>query len=129
MSTNTFSITSTIKRHPSRLPLSEIKDKILGKRYELSLVYIGKTRAHNLNKTYRQKTYVPNVLSFPLSEAAGEIFICPEVAKREAPKFNLSERGYLIYLFIHGCLHLKGHGHGDTMDTLEQKHLKLFNVK
>jgi probable rRNA maturation factor len=126
---STFSISSTIKKYPQRLPLKEIKNKILGKRYELSLVFVGKTRAQALNEAYRQKNYTPNVLSFPLSDEAGEIFICPEVAKREAVKFELSERGYIAYLFIHGCLHLKGYDHGDTMDKLEQKYLKAFNIK
>ena len=31
--------------------------------------------AQKLNKTYRKKTYTPNVLSFPLSKNEGEIFI------------------------------------------------------
>ena len=125
---NTFAISSTIKQYPKRLPFGDIKEKILGKRYELSLVFIGPDRAHTLNQSYRNKTYIPNVLSFPLSDSAGEIFICPQVAKKEAAKFDLSVNGYIQYLFIHGCLHLKGHDHGATMDTLERKYLKAFNI-
>jgi probable rRNA maturation factor len=107
----------------------DIADKILGKRYELSLVFIGKTRAASLNRTYRGKTYSPNVLSFPLDEKTGEIFICPQVAASEAAKFNLSPRGYVGFLFIHGCLHLKGLDHGDTMDKQEAKWVKHFGLK
>lgn len=121
-------ITSTVKKYPDYHPYAEMKRKILGTRYELSLVFVGKTRAATLNKNYRKKTYSPNVLSFPLNESAGEIFICPLVAKQEADKFNLSVDGYIAYLFIHGLLHLKGYDHGDTMDTLERKHLKAFNI-
>lgn len=105
-----------------------MKKKILGAKYELSLVFVGKERAATLNKTYRHKTYPPNVLSFPLSVNSGEIFICPSVAKNEASKFDLSADGYVAYLFIHGLIHLKGHDHGDTMDTLERKYLKAFNI-
>lgn len=105
-----------------------MKEAILGKSYELSLVFIGPDRARRLNEESRQKTYVPNVLSFPLSNSAGEIFICPHVAKREAKNFNLSERGYIAYLFIHGCVHLKGYDHGATMERLERKYLKAFNI-
>lgn len=125
---NTFSITHTVKTYPRRLPLEAIKQKILGSKYLLSVVYIGKTRAASLNRTYRHKSYTPNVLSFPLTNKAGEIYICPAIAKREAAKFNLSTRGYIAYLFIHGCLHLKGYDHGDTMEKLERKYLKTFNI-
>ncbi|MCD5381237.1 MAG: rRNA maturation RNase YbeY [Candidatus Pacebacteria bacterium] len=124
----TFTISSTIKKYPKRHPYEEMKKKVLGTRYELSLAFVGKTRAATLNKTYRNKTYSPNVLSFPLSEKAGEIVICPQVAIGEAAKFKLSVNGYIAYLFIHGLLHLKGLDHGDEMDKLEQKHLKAFKI-
>ncbi len=127
MSTD-FSISSTVQTYPKRLPYREIKEKVLGKRYELSLVFIGKTRAQSLNEAYRQKTYSPNVLSFPLDEKSGEIFICPQVAKREAAKFNLSVKGYIAFLFIHGCLHLKGYEHGATMERHERSLLKAFSI-
>jgi probable rRNA maturation factor len=100
----------------------------MGKKYEVCLTFLGSTRARTLNTNYRQKTYVPNVLSFPLDATHGDIFICPEVAKREAAKFSLSVNGYMAYLFIHGLLHLKGHDHSDTMDKLEQRYLKKFNI-
>jgi probable rRNA maturation factor len=105
-----------------------MKNDILGKRYNLSLQFVGPTRAAKLNQTYRQKTYTPNVLSFPLTPDTGEIFICPQVAVKEAAKYNLSQSGYVAYLFIHGLLHLKGLDHGDTMDKAEQKYLRKFDV-
>jgi probable rRNA maturation factor len=121
------SITSTVATYPS-FPYEKMKGAILGARYELSLSFVGATRAQALNVKYRKKTYVPNVLSFPLTETVGEIIICPQVAKREAKNFNLSVDGYIAYLFIHGCVHLKGHDHGDTMEKLEKKFLRQFNV-
>ena len=123
-----LSITSTVKSYP-RHKYADMADKILGKRYELSLVFVGKTRAATLNKTYRNKTYSPNVLSFPLDTQTGEIFICPQVAASEAAKFDLTPKGYIGFLFIHGCLHLKGLDHGDTMDKQEAKWVKHFGLK
>lgn len=123
-----FLSTSTVKHYPTQLPYQAIKEKILGKKYELSLIFIGKKRAIKLNQNYRQKTYTPNVLSFPLTSNTGEIFICPAVTKTEAKKYYLSPEGYIAFLFIHGCLHLKGYDHSDTMDKLELKFLKLFNI-
>jgi probable rRNA maturation factor len=124
----TFSISSTVKKYPKKHPYEEMKRAVLGARYELSLVFIGNTRAATLNATYRKKTYSPNVLSFPLSDSAGEIFIAPKVAASEANKFNLSQDGYVAFLFIHGLLHLKGLDHGDEMDMLEKKYLKKFSI-
>lgn len=122
-----FSLSSSVTSYP-RHKYEEIKNSILGKRYDLSLVFIGKTRASTLNQTYRNKSYSPNVLSFPLDKSTGEIFICPQVAKREASKYDLSPNGYVAFLFIHGCLHLKGYAHGATMDKQEQKYLRLFEI-
>lgn len=121
-------IQSTVRSYP-KFKYDEMKNKILGKNYALSLVFVGAQRAQTLNETYRKKTYTPNVLSFPLSESAGEVYICPRVAKSQARKFGLSERGYIAFLFIHALLHLKGHDHGDTMDTQEQHYLRVFGIK
>jgi probable rRNA maturation factor len=105
-----------------------MKTAVMGTGYELSLSFVGPTRAQAFNLKYRKKSYVPNVLSFPLTDGVGEIIICPQVAKGEAKNFNLSVDGYIAYLFIHGLVHLKGHDHGDTMEKLEQKFLRQFNV-
>lgn len=118
---------STLSR-PPQLNLAPIKETILGSAYNVTLNYIGPDRARALNLTTRQKTYVPNVLSFPLTPTDGEVYICPAAAKREAAQFDLTENGYLTYLFIHGCLHLAGYDHGSTMDTLEARYRKQFNV-
>jgi probable rRNA maturation factor len=126
---NDFVINSTIKQYPKRLPYREIKRKLLGQKYHLSLNFIGRDRAQNLNEQYRKKNYVPNVLSFPLDEAHGEIYICPAASNREAKAFGLSQSGYIAYLFIHGILHLKGHDHGDKMEQLERKYVRSFNIK
>jgi ssRNA-specific RNase YbeY (16S rRNA maturation enzyme) len=76
----TLIITATARKYPS-LPYQKIKDDILGKTYAASLAFVGATRAQALNKQYRKKEYVPNVLSFPLDDNTGEIFITPTVGK------------------------------------------------
>jgi probable rRNA maturation factor len=124
----TVAIAHTTKTYP-RLPFDDIKNAILGKRYELSLVFVGKTTAKHYNETYRQKSYVPNVLSFPLAAGVGEIVICPAVAKRECKKHNMTYRGFIGYLFIHGCLHLKGYDHSDTMERVEQRYLTAYHLR
>lgn len=82
-----------------------------------------------LNETYRGKGTPANVLSFPLGKDAGEIFLNPARARREARSFELSPEGHLEYLLIHGCLHLKGLDHGSTMDRAEVSYRKQFGVR
>lgn len=124
----TFSITATARSYP-KLPYQQIKDDILGKKYALSLAFVGGTRAQQLNAAYRNKTYTPNVLSFPLEDGVGEIYITPTIAKKEAKKFNMTPNGYIGFLFIHGCLHLKGHDHSDKMDALEQTYCQKYKLR
>lgn len=121
-------IEHTTKAKPPRLPYQEITEAIAGKRYQLSIIFVGETRAQSLNEKYRNKSYIPNVLSFPLDDTTGEIYICPSVAKREAKNFDLSVKGYIAFLLIHGLLHLKGHDHGATMEKLERKYVRAFGV-
>ena len=85
-----------------------IKEKILGKSFFVSLAFIGDKKSRELNQAYRQKNYIPNVLSFPLEKNAGEIFLNLNQCKKEYKKFNMNYKNYVLYLFTHACLHLKG---------------------
>jgi len=123
-----FSLISAVKVYPTH-PYEAMKNDILGKRYTVSLAFIGPTTASKLNKEHRNKTYVPNVLSFPLTSDTGEIFITPQVAKKEAKKFDMTADGYIGFLFIHALLHLKGLDHGDTMDKAEKKYCSKYNLR
>ncbi len=119
------------------LSFALIKDSILGKKYDLSLVFVGEAAAKKLNIAYRQKDYIPDILSFPLSDDAGEIFICQKAAMRKMKEFDDSRNesdyefggnfsNFLGFLFIHGLLHLNGMEHGSTMDKAEWKFSQKF---
>lgn len=127
MPTGSFSIVSTVRHYP-RVDYEKIKTDILGRSYTLTLVFVGTTRARAYNQAYRQKSYVPNVLSFPLTKDTGEVIICPVVARKEAAAHGLTYQGYITYLFIHGLLHLKGYDHGATMDKHEARYRKKYAV-
>ncbi len=115
-------------RTKPRVPFARILIDIMGKEYDLSLVFVGDRRSRALNKTYRNKTYIPNVLSFPLDKNTGEIYINPRQAAKEAPKFHMTTEGFIGYLFIHGLLHLVGHAHSDTMEKLELRYVKRYGL-
>jgi rRNA maturation RNase YbeY len=103
-----------------KLPFEKIKDDILGKKFEVSIVLIGTTRSKFLNKTYRQKDYATDVLSFPFSKTSGEIFITPKIAEKKSKKFEMTFEEYLLFLVIHAFLHLKGYDHGVKMERHER---------
>ncbi|MHB0978135.1 MAG: rRNA maturation RNase YbeY [Minisyncoccota bacterium] len=104
----------------------KIKEAVLGKRYELSLVFIDSKFSRRLNRIYRKKDRPTNILSFPLSKTSGEIFIDLVQAKKEFKKFDLTFSQFITFLFIHGLLHLKGMTHGSTMEKAERKFHKKF---
>jgi rRNA maturation RNase YbeY len=79
-----------------------------GKDYELSLVFIGRAKAIQMHKDWKSKNDPVNILSFPLSKKKGEIFISLEKARSECKHFDRAYENYLAFLFIHGCVHLKG---------------------
>ncbi|MFA6519892.1 MAG: rRNA maturation RNase YbeY [Candidatus Paceibacterota bacterium] len=94
--------------------------------FDISLVFVGPAKAHALNKQLRGKDYIPNVLSYALDGENGEVIICLAEAKKQAPDFFMNERDFVLYLFIHGLLHIKGRVHGATMERSERKLLAKF---
>ena len=108
------------------MPFLSIKEKILGKKYNLALIFFTLKESQALNKKYRHKDYSTNILSFPLSKDEGEIYISLATARRDAKNFSLTYNEFLHLLFIHGTLHLKGYDHSSTMERLEDKYLKSF---
>jgi len=106
---------------------SQIAEKVLPG-WDVSLVFVGATRAKALNKKLRGKTYVPNVLSYALGAKSGEIIICLSEAKKQSPAYGMSERVFILYLFIHGALHIKGWAHGARMETCERNLLAHYGA-
>ena len=106
--------------------LSDIKDAVLGKKYELSLVVVGDKKIQTLNKEFRKKDYATDVLSFPLSKTSGEIFLNLKVATKKSVKFVMTTTKYFYYVLIHSMLHLKGYEHGTKMEKEEQKYINKF---
>ena len=106
--------------------VEEIKNEILGKEYNLSLVFISKNKIKFLNNKYRKKNEATDILSFSLDKNLGEIFICKEIAKAKSIKFEMSPNNYLLFLVIHGILHLKGFVHSVKMESNELKYYSRY---
>ncbi len=87
-------------KHPSNWGLEEKLVERLAKTVlrekkldgvELSLVFVGRKRARDLNVRYRGMSYVPQVLGFPMDKETeidglihlGDVVICTNRLKRE----------------------------------------------
>jgi probable rRNA maturation factor len=122
-----FSVTNTTKGKLPSLPFLVIKNEILGEKYNLSIAFISEKKSREINKKYRNKDKSTNILSFPFSKKEGEILLCPSLIKKETKKFKMSFKKLLVYLVIHGSLHLKGMEHSSRMDREEEKYLSRIN--
>ena len=122
-----FAMRSTITPIP-RIPFREIADEVLGKDYELSLVICADKLARRINRSYRNKDYSPNVLSFPLESSSGELFLNVRKAQREAKEMRVSVRERIAHLYVHGCFHLAGYDHSDEMEHKEDVILTKFRL-
>ena len=125
---DTFSITNETKGRLPRLPFVLYKNKILGQKYDLSLVFVTDMKIQKLNKHYRNINKPTDILSFPLTKNSGEIFICQKVSKIQAKEFERDYENFIPFLLIHGMVHLQGFDHGNKMEKEEIKYRKYFKI-
>ena len=111
------------------LPLEHLCSVLLGSRFELEVVSVGQIRSRVLNKKYRKKDSPTNILSFPLSKSEGQLVINLFLSRKQATSQHVSYRDYVLYLLVHGMLHLKGYDHGRKMEALEEQTLRHYTTK
>jgi len=106
---------SDVKSHAQ-----DILDILKLKNSELSILFVDDIRIKKLNKDYRRKDKVTDVLSFPQNEGIlnglnvkilGDIVISFPQAKRQAPASENTVYEEVIVLVIHSILHLIGYDH------------------
>lgn len=109
------------------------KGKIKRHDYDLSLVFVGKDKMRQLNKTYRKKDYVTDILSFEVDKENGEIYVHYPKAKSKAAHFDTTTTNYMNYLFVHGLAHLARFDHesekeAEKMQEFEKKICNQFKI-
>lgn len=113
---NTFS--SYLRKNPHFRGVKEVT---------LALTLCGKVKIKSLNRTYRHKDQVTDVLSFPVYEnlrpdfkvkeknlqqiELGDLVICREKALAQSKEFGITYEQEIIHLSVHGFLHLLGYDH------------------
>ncbi len=103
---------------------------------ELSVVFANDQTLHELNLTYRDKDRPTNVLAFPQQPIAadgpsaillGDVVVSLPTAAREAQTLEQPLESRVVYLLVHGLLHLLGYDHEQgaaaqqRMESLEQE--------
>ena len=80
---------------------------------QISIALIGEREIKNLNRFYRKKNKITDVLSFGVANdyILGEVLICTDQARRQAKTKKQTYRAELQLLTIHGILHLLGYDH------------------
>jgi probable rRNA maturation factor len=98
----------------------------------ITVRFVGTAEARTLNRSYRERDYATNVLSFGYGASgrpqvlAGDIVLCVPVLRREARAQGKPLRAHVAHLTVHGALHLQGHDHqtpraATRMEGLEKK--------
>lgn len=123
--------------------LSKIAQRVLKnekiKSLDLSVAFIGAPRMRELNRRYRRKDTIANVLSFsfapsrkepPCSLGLGEIVICPQQVRKDAKKYGILFKKALAWMLLHGILHLAGYTHeGKSSDAQKMEERENFYLK
>lgn len=106
--------------------------------YDMSVSFVDDKTIRNINKDYRNIDKSTDVISFAMLDNEdlvvhdnsnldlGDIFISVETAKQQAKSLNQSLNREILFLFIHGLLHLLGFDHKDleaekTMFKLQEE--------
>ena len=99
---------------------------------ELTIRLVDEAEGRELNRTWRQKDYATNVLSFPADvpdelldiPLLGDLVICVPVVAREAAEQGKPLMAHWAHLVIHGCLHLLGYDHTEDAEAEEMEDLE-----
>ncbi|PIT93864.1 rRNA maturation RNase YbeY [Candidatus Falkowbacteria bacterium CG10_big_fil_rev_8_21_14_0_10_43_11] len=73
----------------------------------VSVAFVSGQRIRSLNKRYRKINKVTDILSFAgEGEFLGELIICYPQIRRQAKQAGNKIKDELLFIFIHGLLHL-----------------------
>ena len=102
---------------------------------QISIALVGEKEIKNLNRLYRKKNKITDVLSFGIKNdyILGEVLICTEQTRRQARERGVSYKSELQLLTVHGILHLLGYDHEKNVkeqvrqESMEKKILVALN--
>lgn len=119
--------------------LETLKVEGIDQDYEISLSFVSDQEIRELNRDYRGKDEITDVLSFPLQDEfhmgppmLGDIIISLDRAYIQAQDYKHSFKREVAYLICHSMLHLIGYDHleDDEKSIMREKEKKIMrNLK
>lgn len=95
----------------------------------LTIRFVNKAEAHDLNLYFRGFDKPTNVLTFSYSiegkSIEADIVLCLPILRAEAKEQQKSLVAHLAHLLIHGCLHAKGYDHLRPKDAKRMEALEI----
>jgi len=89
----------------------------------IDVVFVSNKKIKEINKQFLHKNTPTDVLSFKLSSQTGELIISAEMAAENAIRYGIPTEYEVLYLIIHGYLHLKNYT--DYKDKEKEKMFKI----
>ena len=101
-------------------------------KFELLIRLVSPVEIQVLNKEYRNKNQVTNVLSFQSEipdeveeSILGDVVICLDVVREEALVGDKKFADHLTHMAVHGILHLIGHDHEDITSAYKMESIEI----
>lgn len=109
-----------------------LREEQMPEEAEVDLLFVDNDAIREMNREYRDKDTATDVLSFPMYEADeeidddeeilfGDIVISLERAQEQCEEYGHSLEREVMYLLVHGLLHLAGYDHMEEEDKKEMR--------
>lgn len=91
----------------------------------IGVAFVSEREIRRLNRVYRRKDKVTDVLSFASSDLSrkhpdprllGDIIVCSAQVRRQAKRIGRPARQEFALMLVHGTLHLLGYDHESVKD-------------
>lgn len=118
----------------SALRFSKMKSKMHGADIRIDVLLVSDKSMHKINLARRSKDKPTDVLSFPLlmwEEGVkypeidlGEVYLAPSYIKRQRELEETTLKEHVLFLTVHGILHLLGFDHAVAKERMEMEKLE-----
>ena len=122
-------------RHRAALPRHSVARWIrhaLERDAEITVRIVDADEGQALNRSYRQKDYATNVLTFDYTlepVVTADLVLCAPVVAREAKENKKTLQAHYAHLLVHGTLHAQGWDHetGDAdAEAMEAREVEIL---
>lgn len=92
-----------------RRTLTKLQQHFKLTKKDISVAFVGEVTMRRLNKMTRNSDRVTDILSLEGEDGElGELILCYAKIKKQGPQFGLTPKQELIFILVHGFLHLLG---------------------